>query len=165
MDAQISPALGAMLTQLAPVVSGIMNKIQPLLDQPVIRFPYNMPLSASVTVDPGATLRLTPPDFQYSFEWPFEVHEVGLSQDPAHTSRDWRIAIQDQTFNQPWQKSDSGILVATLIDPNTDKYKLKFPWVVRPKGGALSVVVTNLDDVNPITVDVNFIGEQLLPRG
>lgn len=160
----ISPALGAMLTQLAPVVTGVLNKIQPLLDQPIIRFPYNIPLSASQVIPAGATVRLTPPDFQYSFEWPFELIEIGFSQDPAHTTRDWRIAIQDQTFNQPWQKGDAGTMVATLLETNTDKYVLKYPWIVRPKGGALNFVVTNLDEVNPITVDIDLIGSQLLPR-
>ena len=165
MDAQvISPALGAMLTQLAPVVTGFMNRVQPLLDQPIIRFPYNIPLSASQVIAPGATVRLNPPDFQYSFEWPFEIHALSFSNDPAHTRRDWRVAIQDQTFNQPWQKGDAGTMVATLLETNTDKYVLKFPWIIRPKGGAINITVTNLDEVNPITVDVDIIGYQLLPR-
>lgn len=162
---EISPALGAMLTQLAPVVTGFLNKVQPLLDQPVIRYPYNIPLSESAVIAAGATMTLNPPDFQYSFEWPFEIQEIGFSQDPAHTSRDWRIAILDQTFNQPWQKSNTGIMVSTLVETNTDKYVLKFPWVVRPKGGGLQIVVTNLDEVNPITVDINLVGAQLIPRG
>jgi hypothetical protein len=164
MDTQISPALGAMLAQLAPVAAGIMDRIQPLLDQPVIRFPYNIPLAASQVIDPGATAVLTPPDFNYSFEWPFEIREISFSNDPAHTFRDWRVAIQDQTFNQPWQKGMAGTLVSTLVDTNTSKYCLKFPWIVRPKGGGINIAVTNLDTVNPITVDINFIGSQLLPR-
>jgi len=163
MDSQ-SPALGTMLQQLAPQWMGIMNAIQPLIDQPLIRYPYNMPLAQSQVINPGATVNLTPTDFQYSFEWPFEVREIAFSNDPSHTFRDWRVAILDQTFNQPWQKGIAGTLVSTLIDKNTDKYCLKFPWVVRPKGGGLSIAVTNLDTVNPITVDINFIGSQLIPR-
>lgn len=153
-----------MLQQLAPQFANVLGQIQPLLDQPIIRFPYNIPLSVSQTIAPGATVALTPPDFQYSFEWPFEIRELAFSNDPAHTFRDWRVAILDQTFNQPWQKGIAGTMVATLLDANTNKYPLKFPWVVRPKGGGISVVVTNLDTVNPITVDVNFIGSQMLPR-
>ncbi len=164
MDSLVSPALGTMLTQLAPVAAGILDRIKPLLDQPVIRFPYNLPLAESQVIPAGATVRLTPSDFQYSLEWPFEVHRIGFSQDPAHTTRDWRVFFQDQTFNQPWQLAQTGVLVASLVDTNTDKYDLKFPWVVRPKGGALSFVVTNLDTVNPITVDIDVIGYQLLPR-
>jgi len=164
MDMQPSPSLAAMLAQLTPVFTGFMDKIQPLLDQPVIRFPYNMPLAQSQVIPPGATVPLTSTDFQYSFEWPFEVREISFSNDPSHTFRDWRVAILDQTFNQPWQKGIAGTMVETLLDVNTNKYCLKFPWVVRPKGGGLSIAVTNLDTVNPITVDINFIGSQLLPR-
>ncbi len=163
MDAQ-SPALAAMATQLAPTIANLLAGVKPLFDQPIIRFPYNMPLAASQVIPAGQTVRLTPPDFQYSLEWPFEIHRIGFSQDPAHTARDWRVFIQDQTFNQPWQLAQSGVLVASLIDTNTDKYELKFPWIVRPKGGALSFVVTNLDTVNPITVDIDVIGYQMLPR-
>ena len=88
-----------------------MDRIQPLLNQPVIRFPYNMPLAASQVIPPGATQVLTPPDFQYCFEWPFEVPGDFVLQDPAHTFRDWRVAILDQTFNQPWQKGFAGTMV------------------------------------------------------
>ena len=83
---------------------------------------------------------------------------------PAHTPRDWRVRIEDQTFNQPWGLSNNGTMVATYIDDNTGKYKLEMPWIVRPKGGALAITVYNLDTVNPITVDIAFIGSQLLPR-
>jgi len=153
-----------MLAQWGPFFTDIANRVKPLLDQPVIRLPYTLPLSVSQVIPPGGTVKLMPPDFQYSLEYPFEVTALKFSQDPAHTARDWRVLIQDQTFNQPWTLSNNGVMVATYIDDNTGKYKLDMPWVVRPKGGALSVVVTNLDEVNPITVDVCFIGSQLLPR-
>lgn len=159
-----SSNLGSMLAQLAPWALDLYNKAAPLLNQPVIRFPYSMGTSASQVIAPGATAVLNQPDFNYSFEWPFEIQEIALSQDPAHTTRDWRIAIQDQTFNQPLQKPQSGTMIATLLETNTDKYVLKFPWIVRPKGGGLQITVTNLDTVNPITVDVNLIGSQLIPR-
>ncbi len=164
MDQGISPALGAMLAQWGPFFTDIANRVKPLLDQPVIRLPYNMALSTSQVIPPGATVRLTASDFQYSLEYPFEVTKVKFSQDPAHTKRDWRVAIQDQTFNQPWGLSLAGTMVDTYVDDNTGAYKLDMPWVVRPKGGALGVTVTNLDEVNPITVDIAFIGSQLLPR-
>ncbi len=153
-----------MLAQWLPTITDIANRMKPLLDQPVIRYPYSMSLSVSQVIAPGETARLTPADFQYSLETPFEVTKVKFSQDPAHTARDWRVSIQDQTFNQPWHLSLNGVMVATYIDDNTGAYELEMPWVVRPKGGALAIVVTNLDEVNPITVDITFLGSQLIPR-
>ncbi len=153
-----------MLSQMAPFFLDLYNKAAPLFNQPVIRYPYTMPLATSQVIAPGATALLTQPDFNYNFEWPFEIQKVSFSQDPAHTTRDWRVYFQDQTFNQPWQKAQTGTMVATLLDTNTDKYVLEFPWVVRPKGGGIQINVTNLDTVNPITVDIALIGAQLLPR-
>lgn len=159
----VSPGLGAMLAQLAPAVKSVLDKIQPLLNQPVIRMPYNLPLSRSQVIAAGASGQvLTSSDFSHSLEWPFEVRWVKFSQDIAHTFRDWRVGVQDQTFNQPFQKSNS--LVADLVDDNTGKWVLDFPWIVRPKGGALNVIVDNEDDTNPITVDINFGGYLLIPR-
>lgn len=161
----VSPGFGAMLAQLGPTVEGILNRITPLLDQPVVRFPYSMPLSTSQVIAPGTTNAiLMPTDFQYSFEYPFEVHDISLSQDVAHTLRDWRIALLDQSYNAPLQKSNSGVLAANFVDLNTGKRCWRFPWVVRPKGGGYTIVVTNLDTVNPITVDISFNGYQLIPR-
>jgi len=152
-----------MLAQLAPTIKGFFDKVNPLLAQPVIRMPYNLPLARSQVLAAGSTGNiLTPTDFSHSLEWPFEVHQVKFSQDIAHTFRDWRVGIQDQTFNQPFQKAN--FMIADIVDDNTGKWELKFPWVVRPKGGALGVVADNLDDVNPITVDINFIGYLLIPR-
>lgn len=51
-----------------------------------------------------------------------------------------------------------------LIDTNTGVWYLKFPWVVRPKGGALLLIADNLDLVNPISVEVEFSGSLLIPR-
>jgi hypothetical protein len=160
-----SPGMSSMLAQLAPAVDRILKGFQPLLDQPVIRMPYSMPLAASQVIPAGArNVILQPTDFQYSFEYPFEVHQVKFSQDPAHTTRDWRVTVLDQTFNQPIQKSQTGSMIAQLVDDNTGKWEWKFPWIVRPKGGGLSVSVDNLDLVNPITVDISFLGYQLIPR-
>ncbi len=91
--------LAAMAMQFAPLLRGAMQKIAPFIDQPVIRFPFNLPLATSQSIPAGATnVPLTSQDFSYSLEWPLEIHEVGFSQDPAHTARDWRIAIQDLVF-------------------------------------------------------------------
>lgn len=160
----ISSGAGAMAAQLAPFLQRVMLGLAPILDQPVVRKPYAMSLSESQVIPPGATVILTPTDFSYSFEWPFEIHRVGFDQDPAHTFRDWRVSILDQIFNQPLEKSNNGSLVSTLIDTNTGKWEWDMPWVMRPKGGAFSIQVTNLDDVNPITVDIAFLGYQMIPR-
>lgn len=158
-----SPGLGAMMTQLAPLIQSALNKVQPLLDQPVIRMPYAMPLARSQVISAGQTgAILAPTDFSFNFEWPFEVRAVKFSQDVSHTYRDWRVNFQDQTFNQPLQKANA--LVADLVDDNTGKWAWELPWVIRPKGGGMNVTVDNLDTVNPITVDLAFIGYLMIPR-
>lgn len=155
--------LAAMLMQLAPIATQVLQRLKPLVDQPVIRFPYTLPLVRSYTVPAGATnVPLPQTDFSHSLEWPFEVERVKFSNDPAHTFRDWRVTIKDQTFNQEWMKASS--MVDLLIQQNTSQWPLTFPWVVRPKGGGLTVSVDNLDTDNPITVDVNFEGSLLIPR-
>ncbi len=156
-------AAGALI-QFAPFLQRLAQGFAPLLDQPVVRTPYSMSLSVTQVIAAGATNVLTASDFSYSFEWPFEVHEVGFSQDPAHTARDWRVLITDGTFNRPLEKAQTGGMVDTLIDKNTGKWPWKFPWIVRPKGGSFQVLVTNLDTVNPISVDMTFIGFQMIPR-
>jgi hypothetical protein len=158
-----SPALGAMLAQLAPTIRSILQRVQPLIDQPVIRMPYALPLVQSQVIPAGSNgFILNATSFSWNLEWPLEVHAVKFSNDPMHTFRDWRIAIQDQTFNQPFQKNPP--MVADLVDDNTGKWEWRFPWIVRPKGGGLNVAADNLDTVNPITVDISFLGYALLPR-
>jgi hypothetical protein len=164
MSADASPGLSSMMAQLGPLIQRLMGGIAPLLDQPVVRFPYSMPLAASQVIPAGQQgAILNPADFQYSLEYPFEVHEVKFSQDIAHTFRDWRVSFMDQTFNQPLQKANNS-LVAGLVDDNTGKWYWKFPWTIRPKGGGMNITVQNLDLVNPITVDIDLIGYMLLPR-
>lgn len=159
----LSPGVEAMLSQLAPFLSGLWNQLQPLLAQPVVRVPWSMPLTTSTVIPAGQQgFILSATAFSYSLEWPFEVHEVKFSQDPAHTFRDWRINIQDQVVNQPLQKSNS--MVADLVDDNTGKWSWRYPWTVRPKGGALIVTADNLDTVNPIVVDLSFNGYLMIPR-
>jgi hypothetical protein len=158
---QPGPGLNAMLVQLGPVVQGILRKIQPLVDQPVIRFPYVMDGSQVIAAGASGTI-LNSTLFGNNLEWPFEVHSVKFSQDAAHTYFDWKVYVQDQTFNQPFGKQSAR--VSGLVDENTGKWALEMPWVVRPKGGGLSVAVDNLDATNPITVDVSFIGYLLIPR-
>lgn len=164
MSVDASPGLSAMLAQLGPMIHSWLQKVQPLLDQPVVRFPYSMPLAASQVIAAGSTNAiLMPTDFQFSLEYPFEVHEIKFSQDVAHTYRDWRVAFMDQTFNQPLQKANNS-MVADLVDDNTGKWVWQYPWVIRPKGGGMNIQVQNLDLVNPITVDIGLIGYLLLPR-
>lgn len=159
----MSPGLEAMIVQLLPWLQRLKMGIDPILNQPIIRQPYSLPLAAGQVIAAGASGQiLNSTSFSYNFEWPFEVHAVKFSQDIAHTFRDWRVSFQDQTFQQPLQKNAS--LVADLVDDNTGKWEWKFPWVIRPKGGGMTVTVDNLDSVNPITVDMSFLGYQLVPK-
>lgn len=152
-----------MLTQLGPLIHGFMNRVEPLLSQPVVRIPWSMPLADSTVIPAGQQgFVLSSTDFNYSLEWPFEVHQVKFSQDIAHTFRDWRVDFQDQIVNQPLQKTAP--MIADLVDDNTGKWIWEYPWIVRPKGGAILVKADNLDDVNPITVDMAFIGYLMVPR-
>lgn len=162
-EIQAQNGLAAMLIQLAPTVQQLVARLKPIVDQPVVRFPYVMPLRQSFTIPAaGVGQPLPATDFLHALEWPFEVHRVKFSQDPAHTFRDWRVLIKDQTFNQDWMKSQA--MVAQLVDDNTGVYELRMPWVVRPKGGGLTVSVDNLDTQNPITVDISFTGYLMIPR-
>jgi hypothetical protein len=155
--------LASQLLQLAPTIKRLVDSLKPVIDQPIIRFPYTMPVASSLIVGAGQRNIFMPSaDFNHSLEWPFEIHKVKFSNDPSHTFRDWRVFIKDQSFNQDWHKFST--MVDLLIEQNTSQWPLSFPWVVRPKGGGLSVSVDNLDDDNPITVDINFEGFLLIPR-
>lgn len=158
-----SPGLAAMMVQLGPLFQKIMQSLTPLVDQPIVRMPWVLPLARSQVIDAGATgTVLTPTDFTNALEWPFEIRSVKFSQDIAHTPRDWRVTIIDQIFNNPLQKA--AFMVADVIDNNTGKWVLDFPWVMRPKGGAWQISVDNIDEENPITVDIALIGSFLIPR-
>lgn len=153
----------SMLAQLAPYFKPLIDAVKPIIDQPVIRMPYNLTTLQSVVIPPGVSnFPLQQSYFSHSLEWPFEIHKVKFSQDPAHTFRDWRFFNLDITFNQPWMKSS--VMVSTLIDDNTGAWELKFPWMVRPKGGGLNPFIDNLDTVNPITIDIDFEGYVLMPK-
>lgn len=153
----------SMLAQLAPYIKPLIDAVKPIVDQPVIRMPYNLPLAQSAVIQPGVSnFPLMQSNFSHSLEWPFEIHKIKFSQDPAHTFRDWRFSNIDITFNQPWMKSSA--MVATLVDDNTGVWELKFPWMVRPKGGGLNPFIDNLDTVNPITIDIDFEGYVLMPK-
>jgi hypothetical protein len=163
LDVQRNAGLGAMLVQFAPIIKSVADKLKPLIDQPVVRMPYSLGDASSLTIAAGGNgARFPESDFSHSLEWPFEVQRVRFSQDPSHGYRDWRVTITDQTFNQDWMKN--ALMPAQLVNANTGFWELKFPWIVRPKGGALIVSVNNLDTVNPITVDVSFEGALLIPR-
>lgn len=155
--------MDAMLAQLAPYIVPLINAVKPIVDQPVIRMPYNLPLATSQSVPAGqANFPLNQTNFSHSLEWPFEIRRIKFSNDPAHTFRDWQFFCQDITYNQPWMKAPT--MVATLIEDNTAVWELEFPWIIRNKGGGLQPSVSNLDTVNPITVDINFEGYVLIPR-
>lgn len=163
MTPQQQEGLAAALIQAGPLIHAVLQRIAPLVDQPIIRLPYTMPLVTSFTIGAGVTgARLPDTDFIHALEWPFEVHKVKFSNDPSHTFRDWRVNIHDQTFNQDWMKSSA--MVALLTANNTGFWELGFPWVVRPKGGGTTFTVDNLDTVNATTVDVSLQGYLMIPR-
>jgi len=167
LDQQNGPSgLAAMLSQFLPTIHDIVNRIKPLIAQPIVRVPYNLPLATPITgqVIPaaGRSVALSAQDFSSSLEWPFEVHSIKFSQDPAHTFRDWRIFIRDQVYSQDLMKASAR--VATLVADDTGMWKLQFPWIIRAKGGGWTIQVDNLDAVNPITVDINLQGYLLVPQ-
>jgi len=159
-----SNGLAASIMQVAPWLKKQMDKLQPLVDQPVIRFPFAMPLAVSQVIPAGANnVPLVATDFQLGLEYPFEVHKIKFSQDAAHTFRDWRVSILDGTFAQNMQNNPS--MVALLVDNNTGAWAMDpFPWIVRPKGGTVQIRADNLDAVNPTTVDISLVGYLLQPR-
>lgn len=163
-EIQAADGLAAQIVQVMPWLKKQLDKIKPIIDQPIIRFPWNLPLITSQVVAAGGTgVRLPSADFNVGLEYPFEVHNVKLSQDPGHTLRDWRLNIADQTFSQDMQLNN--VMAALLVKDNTGMWELDpYPWIVRPKGGGLNVSVDNLDAVNPITVDISFQGYLMIPR-
>lgn len=158
-------ALAATLTQLSPTVSRVFKGLQFLIDQPVIRQPQWLGTSTAggQVIAAGANnVPLLQSDFSLSLEWPFSVRRIRFSNDPQHTFRDWRIVIQDFTFNQSWMKAP--IMVDTLVDANTGFLELEVPWIVRPQGGGFQINVDNLDTANPISVNITLHGSLLIPR-
>lgn len=163
MNPNITEGLAAMAVQYGPLIRGVLDRLAPFFDQPIIRFPFDLPLAQTQSIAAGANnVPLRSSDFSLSLEWPFEFHSIVFSQDPSHTFRDWRVFIRDLVFNQDMQKAS--VMVATKVDANTGAYVLEFPWVVRPKGGGLNLFVDNLDTVNPIGVDISFRGYLMIPR-
>jgi hypothetical protein len=159
----MNPGFDTMVMQFAPYIKSFIDWLGPLGNQPVVRVPYTMVNAASTTLLAGVTNQpLLQSDFQNGLEYPFEVRKVRFSQDRSHNTRDWRFANMDLTFNMPWQKAPA--MIDTIINAETLEWDLVFPWVVRPKGGGLVPYVTNLDTVNPITIDIGFVGNLLLPR-
>jgi hypothetical protein len=161
-----SNGLAAMLSQFLPTIHGIVNKVVPLLQQPILRVPYNLPLSNPLTglvvAAAGRSVAMPASDFSSSLEWPFEVHKVKFSQDAGHTFRDWRVFMRDQVYSQDLMKAS--VRVSTLVADNTGMWELAFPYIVRAKGGGWTITVDNLDTINPITVDINLQGYLLVPQ-
>lgn len=164
--------LAAMALQLTPWLKKIVDRLLPLVDQPIIRVPYSMPLVNKPTggIPAGSTnFVLTQSDFNHSLEWPFEIHSISFAQDDTHTAFDWRVLIRDQTFSQELMKAPVPVGVYAQIDgapfpPYSSTKKLDFPWVVRPKGGGLMIYVDNLDTVGALNIDLAFNGYLLVPR-
>lgn len=158
-------ALAATLMQLSPKIGRILKGLSFVVDQPVIRQPQWLGTSTpgGQVIAAGAfNVPLLQSDFSLSLEWPFSVTRIRFSNDSSHTFRDWRVLIQDFTFNQAWMKNP--IMVDTLIDANTGFLELEVPWIVRPQGGGFQINVDNLDAVNPISVNVTLHGSLLIPR-
>lgn len=153
-----------MIGQLAYRAQAFMDILRPLVDQPVIRYPHTFSSRTALVMPAGATgVAWVQTDFQNSLEWPFEIERIKPTQDVAHSAQDWRIGISDQVFAQQWFQTQTQ-LVAGLIDNNTGTWLLKFPYTVRPKGGAFTLTGDNLDTVNPISVNCDFTGYLLIPR-
>lgn len=159
-------AFAATLMQLFPSIKRMFDGMRFLVEQPVIREPYNLGTNSATggqVIAAGAMNQpLNSADFQHSLEWPFEVRQIKFDIDPMHTPRDWRVMIQDQTYNHQWMKNP--IPVANLIEANTLMYTLPERWIIRPMGGGQQIYVDNLDTVNPIQVSVSLIGALLIPR-
>lgn len=158
--------LAAMLQQFLPTIHGIVNRVSPLIAQPIVRVPYNLPLVTPITgaviAAGGRSVALPAQDFSSSLEWPFEVHNIKFGQDAEHTFADWRVLFRDQVYSQDLMKSS--VRVSTIVADNTGMWQLLFPWIIRAKGGGWSVFIDNLDAVNPITVDLNLQGYLLVPQ-
>jgi len=150
------------LNQILPLAKSALDRVQPLLTQPFRRQPYVIPLVQSAVIGAGLTNQpLQSSDFSHALEWDFEVHYVKFSQDIAHTTRDWRFFVRDLIVAQDLMKASA--MVSTLAWDNTGAWELEYPWIVPKKGGGLQPYVDNLDTVNPITVDVAFVGYLLMP--
>lgn len=161
---QAASGLAAQIVQVMPWIQKQIDKLKPLIDQPIVRIPFTMPLITSQVVAAGQNnFPLPSSDFALSLEYPFEVWQFKFSQDPGHTFRDWRVAINDNTFAQDLQRNPA--MVALILSDNTGAWRLDpFPYIVRPKGGGMNIRVDNLDTVNPITVDIALQGYLMVPR-
>ena len=88
-EVQAADGLAAQIVQVMPWLKKQIDKVKPIIDQPIIRFPWNLPLITSqVLAADTAGVRLPAADFNIGLEYPFEVHKVKFSQDPAHTFRE-----------------------------------------------------------------------------
>ena len=164
-DINSASALASSLMQLAPGIKRLLDGMRFLIDQPVTREPYYLGTSqpgGTVIAAGASNVPLPQADFSHSMEWPFEVKRIRLSNDPQHTFRDWRIVLQDMTFNHIWSKNP--ILADGLIDANTGFWDLPYPWVIRPMGGGMLINIDNLDSTNPISVNVTLHGNLLIPK-
>jgi hypothetical protein len=133
-------------------------------DTNIIRSPYILSTSAPGGIVIPAGQQNVPQllsDFSNSLEWPFEVTKIRFVNDAAHTFRDWRVRVVDQTFNQEWMKNPA--MVEALINVQTGFWELPEPWIIRSQGGGQNWFIDNLDAVNPIQVTIALFGALLIP--
>lgn len=157
--------LAQSLLQLFPTINRVVDSLRFLIEQPMIREPYQLGTSApGGAVIPAGAMNVVQlqSDFSHSLEWPFQVSRIRFSNDAAHTFRDWRVRVLDQTFNHEWMKNP--IMVDALIDANTGFWDLQYPWIIRPQGGGQQWYVDNLDTANPITINITLEGHLLIPN-
>jgi len=159
-------AFMATLTQISPFLKRIGDGLKFLLDQPIIRQPYYLTTSAAggqVIAAGAANVPLLLTDFSHSLAWPYEVHKIKVSLDPAHTLRDVRVQLKDATFNQEWFKNQA--MLDGLVNNDTGFWSFEpFPWIIRPEGGGQQFNIDNLDAVNPIQVSFTLHGYLLIPN-
>lgn len=157
--------LAASLLQIAPGITRTIQGLRFLLDQPLIREPYVLCTSTAggQVIAAGARNQpLNAADFSHSMEWPFEVRKIKFECDAQHTPADWRVLIQDNTYNHQWMKNP--VPVASLLNANTLMFELPERWIIRQMGGGQQIYVDNLDTANAINVTVSLIGSLLIPR-
>jgi hypothetical protein len=140
-------------------------------DNLIIRQPYILATSAPGGVIIPAGQQNVPQllsDFSNSLEWPFLIKRIRFVNDAAHTYRDWRVRVVDQTFNQEWMKNP--VMVEALINVETGFWELGEPndkdnegWIMRSQGGGQNWFVDNLDTVNPIQITIALEGYLLMP--
>jgi hypothetical protein len=131
----------------------------------VVKSPYVLATSAAggTIIAPGQqNVPQLQSDFSNSLEWPFLIKRIRFILDPAHTLRDARVRVVDQTYNQEWMKNP--VMTEALVDVQTGYWELgEDGWVMRSQGGGQLWFVDNLDPANPIQITISLEGFLLIP--